>query len=82
MRTKFWFLAIAPIVAAAAVLFLTLGTDQTQDAIKADLDKKTSAPPVQQIGDSAYGQPSDSSLRVAIAGVRPQLRLWSTIRNF
>lgn len=51
------------------MLFLAVGNGQTQDAIKVSLDEKSRVPPIQQISDSAYGQPGDSVLRVAIAGV-------------
>ncbi len=68
-QAKFWFLALIPIAAAAAVLFLVLGGGQTRDVVKVNLDEKSGISPVQQISGGVYSEPGDKLLRVAIAGV-------------
>lgn len=74
MQIRFWLLTLVPIVAAALLLFLAIGSGQTQDAIKVSLDEKTVISPVQQTSGGVYGQPSDNLLHVAISGVLSPIR--------
>ncbi len=69
MQAKFWFLALVPIAAAATLLLLAMDGDQTQDAIKVNLDEKTEVSPVQQISGCTFSHHSSTPLTVAIAGV-------------
>ena len=68
VRAKFWLLALIPVVAVLAVLFLAGTNNHSQETIRISLDQKSEIPPVQQIGD-AQREPIDGVLRVAIAGV-------------
>ncbi len=66
---KFWFIMLVAMVAAAAALFLSASHIRPPDAVKVSFAERSAIPPIQEISSLAYGQPSDSSLRVAIAGV-------------
>ncbi len=69
MQAKFWLLVLGAIAVVAAILFLAVGHSQSQDVLKVNLDQRSWVSPVQQISGDAHTQPSDHSLRVAIAGV-------------
>ncbi len=67
MQAKFWFLALAVVVAMAGILFLARH-GQSQPAIKVSLDDKSAVSQI-QTSSSADSEPADNLLRVAITGV-------------
>lgn len=69
MQARFWWLALVASVTVIAILFITTGGNQTQEAIYVDLDKKSNIVPIRQIGGNTITQPGENTLRVAIAGV-------------
>ncbi len=68
-QIRFWVLVIVAVAVLVTMLFLAVGNGQTQDTIKVNLNEKSGIAPIQQISGDAHSQPSDNSLRVAIAGV-------------
>ena len=67
-QTRLWFLAVGPVVVTVA-MFLVMGSGQTQDTIKVNLDEKSGISPVQETSTDAHDQFGDNALRVVIAGV-------------
>ncbi len=63
---RFQFLMILPVVVVASVLLLAVDGDQTEDAIKVNLDEKTEISPVQQISGCTFSHHSNTPLTVAI----------------
>ena len=68
-QVRLWLLVLVPIAAGLGMLFLGANSAPDAKIIAVDLDEKSLISPVQQITSSAYGEPGDDSLRVAIAGV-------------
>jgi len=54
LQAKFWFLALVPIAAGTAVLFLAVASGQTQDTIKVNLHEKSGISPVQLVSAIMY----------------------------
>lgn len=69
IQAKFWLLALVASVTVIVILFIATGSNQTQDVIPVDLEKKSNIAPIQQISGDAINKPGENTLRVAIAGV-------------
>jgi len=68
-QAKFWALAVIPLIALSAILFLTLDNAQTYNVIRVSLNNKSAISSVQQTDLSTDRQASDRTLRVAISSV-------------
>ncbi len=68
-QTKFWALAVIPLIALSAILFLSLDNAQTHDSIKVNLSNKSAISSVQQTDLSDGSQAGAETLRVAISSV-------------
>lgn len=68
-RTRYWIFVLLVVVAGSAVLILTMGGGEAQDAITVSFSEKLMMPPVQQVAGIDSEQPGDGPLRVAFTGV-------------
>lgn len=69
LQARFWLLALVASVTVIVILFIATGSNQSQDTIHVDLEKKSNIAPIQQISGDAINKPGENTLRVAIAGV-------------
>ena len=68
-QPKFWALAIVPLIALSAILFLSLDNAQTYDLLKVNLNNKSAISSVLQTDLSDASQAGAKTLRVAISSV-------------
>ena len=68
-QIKFWIIALIPILALAALLYITIGTNQRVAIVDVDFKERVGIAPVQQILGEFGDEPNKRQLRVAVAGV-------------